>query len=173
MERSETPSAAASPGGYGKWNPNSIVGGALVILAGIFLFYVIPNYINLPPFMQHPLLSPRFLPQLAGWIVLVLATLLLIEGLLHPPEREEAEALRSGVPMLRQGLMVAAGVVYVLFFEQLGAIGSGVLASVLLFLASNLRSPWVYALAIAFPVGVSLLFIHVMNVPLPTGTLWE
>ena len=173
MERSEIHSVEASPGSYGKWNPNSILGGALVILAGVFLFYVIPNYINLPPFMQNPLLSPRFLPQLAGWIVLVLAALLVIEGLLNPPEREEAEALRAGVPMLRQGLMVAAGVVYVLFFEELGAIGSGVLASVLLFLASNLRNPWVYALAIAFPVVVSLLFVHVLNVPLPIGTLWE
>lgn len=173
MEKSEIHSVAASPGSYGKWNPNSILGGALVVLTGIFLFYVIPNYINMPPFMQHPLLSPRFLPQLAGWIVLVLAALLLLDGLLNPPQREEAEALRSGVPVLRQVLMVAAGAVYVLFFEQLGAIGSGLLASVLLFLASDLRKLWVYALAIAFPVVVSLLFVHVLNVPLPTGTLWE
>lgn len=173
MEKSEIHSVEANSGAYGKWNPNSILGGALVVLTGIFLFYVIPNYINMPPYMQHPLLSPRFLPQLAGWIVLVLAALLLIEGLINPPEREQAEGLRSGVPLVRQVLMVVAGVVYVLFFEELGAIGSGLLASVLLFLASGLRKPWVYALAIAFPVAVSLLFVHVLNVPLPTGTLWE
>ena len=69
--------------------------------------------------------------------------------------------------------MVGAGVVYAFFFEQLGAIGSGVLACVLLFLASGLRNPLIYLLAIAFPVLVTMLFIYLLNVPLPVGELWE
>ncbi|OEY67969.1 hypothetical protein BG841_07885 [Marinobacter sp. X15-166B] len=157
----------------GRWNPNSILGGVFSILALCFLYYVVPTHIELPYHMQHPLLSPQFLPQLAGWMVLVLSLLLMIDGLLKPPKREAADEYRRGVPVLRQVLMLVAGILYAVFFEQLGAIGSGVLATALLFLASGLRSVWVYALVIVFPVVVTLLFIHVLNVPLPAGTLWE
>ncbi|MBU2954805.1 tripartite tricarboxylate transporter TctB family protein [Marinobacter sp. F3R08] len=173
MEKSELQFAAASESHYGRCNPNSILGGTFSILALGFLFYVIPAFIEIPAYMQHPLLSPRFLPQLAGWLVLALSLLLMIDGLIKPPKRSETDEFRRGVPIMRQVLMVAAGIVYVLFFEELGAIGSGVLASVLLFLASGLRTIWVYALAIIFPAVVTLLFIYVLNVPLPPGTLWE
>ena len=173
MEKSELQFAAASESHYGRCNPNSVLGGTFSILALGFLFYVIPAFIEIPAYMQHPLLSPRFLPQLAGWLVLALSLLLMIDGLVKPPKRSETDEFRRGVPIMRQVLMVAAGIVYVLFFEELGAIGSGVLASVLLFLASGLRTIWVYALAIIFPAVVTLLFIYVLNVPLPPGTLWE
>lgn len=173
MEKFEQQFVASNVSLYGRWNPNSVLGGIFAILAVCFLFYVIPSHIVIPADMQHPLLSPRFLPQLAGWMILVLSTLLMIDGLVKPPKREEIDEFRRGVPIMRQALMVAAGIVYVLFFEELGAIGSGVLASALLFLASGLRNPWVYALAIVFPVVVTLLFIYVLYVPLPVGTLWE
>jgi len=172
MEKSEVQVVGASESLSGRWNQNSMLGGAFSILALGFLFYIIPNYIEIPSHMQSPLLSPRFLPQLAGWLVLVLSILLLIGGLTKPPKQDAADELRRGVPVTRKLLMVAAGVVYVLFFEQLGAIGSGVLASVFLFLASELRGFWVYALAVIFPAIVTLLFIYILNVPLPEGTIW-
>ena len=173
MDKSEQRFDSIKEPPYGKWNPNSVLGAIFSILAMCFLFYVIPNHIEVPSYMQHPLLSPRFLPQLAGWLVLVLSVVLLIDGLIKPPKREETDEFRRDVPVMRQLLMVAAGIVYVLFFEQLGAIGSGVLASALLFLASGLRSLKIYTLVIIFPVVVTLLFIYVLNVPLPPGTLWE
>ena len=173
MEKTEQPFVEVSMPRYGRWNPNSVLGGILSILAVCFLFYIIPSFIEVPASMQHPLLSPRFLPQLAGWMVLALSVLLLVDGLIKPPKREEVDEFRRGVPVMRQVLMVAAGIVYVLFFEEFGAIGSGVLASALLFLASGLRNLWIYALVIVFPVVVTLLFIYVLNVPLPAGMLWE
>lgn len=173
MEKSEQQFAEVEASLYGRRNPNSVLGCVFSILAVYFLFYVIPGYIETPAHMQHALLSPRFLPQLVGWIVLVLSIVLMIDGLLTPPKREAVDEFRRGVPVMRQALMVAAGIVYVLFFEELGAIGSGVLASALLFLASGLRSLRVYALVIAFPVIVTMLFIYVLYVPLPAGTLWE
>ncbi|PCM44416.1 tripartite tricarboxylate transporter TctB family protein [Marinobacter sp. ANT_B65] len=173
MEKSERQFVAASESHCGRCNPNSVLGGVFSILAVGFLFYAIPTHIEIPGHMQHPLLSPRFLPQLAGWVVLALSLVLLIDGLVKPPRKSETDEFRRGVPVMRQVLMVAAGVIYVLFFEELGAIGSGVLACVLLFLASGLRDLRVYALAIIFPAVVTLLFIYVLNVPLPPGTLWE
>ncbi len=173
MATSENQTANLAATHYGRFNPNTIVGAVFFILALVFLYYVVPNYISAPPFMQHPLLSPKFLPQVAGWSVLVLSLVLFVSGLRVPPEREPGDELRHGVSVIRQVLMVAAGVVYAFFFEQLGAIGSGVLACVLLFLASGLRKPWVYLLALVFPVAVTLVFVHLMNVPLPVGELWE
>lgn len=173
MAISENQSADTPATHYGRLNPNTIVGVVFFILALVFLYYIIPSYISAPPFMQHPLLSPRFLPQVAGWSVLVLSLVLMVSGLRVPPEREPGDELRRGVSLIRQALMVGAGVVYAFFFEQLGAIGSGVLACVLLFLASGLRNPLIYLLAIAFPVLVTMLFIYLLNVPLPVGELWE
>ncbi|MFV8572305.1 tripartite tricarboxylate transporter TctB family protein [Marinobacter sp. SBS5] len=173
MEKSEIHTVATMGNHHGRWNPNSLLGGAFCILAAIFLFYVVPTHINMPPYMQHPLLSPRFLPQVAGWLVFILSFLLMIDGMTKPPKRTETDELRRGVPLARQALMLAAGVVYAIFFEELGAMGSGILASAFLFLASGLRGLGVYALALVFPVIVTLLFIYVLNVPLPVGTLWE
>ncbi len=173
MEKSEINLSEVAERYYGRLNPNSVLGAILVLVAGIFLFYIVPTYINEPPSMQHPLLSPRFLPQLAGWLVLLLSLALLIEGLVRPPKHTVAEQLHKGIPVLRWVLMIASGAIYMLFFEELGAIGSGILVSVLLFLASDLRKVSIYLLAIVFPVVVSLLFVHLLNVPLPVGTLWE
>ena len=55
----------------------------------------------------------------------------------------------------------------------LGAIAAGILGTLLLFAAHPVRKTWLYLLAIALPWLVSLLFIHVLNVPLPSGTLWN
>ncbi|WP_323752975.1 tripartite tricarboxylate transporter TctB family protein [Marinobacter sp.] len=173
METSEIHSVKAMASRHGRLNPNSVLGGAFCILAAIFLFYVVPTHINMPPYMQHALLSPRFLPQVAGWLVFSLSFLLMIDGIMKPPKRAEADELRRGVPLIRQALLLAAGVIYAIFFEELGAMGSGILASAFLFLASGLRGLKIYALVIVFPVVVTLLFIYVLNVPLPVGTLWE
>jgi len=121
MELSDDQSTHTANDEYGRLNPNSLLGGLFFVVSLVFLFYVIPNYINLPPYMQHPLLSPRFLPQLAGWLVLILAFVLMVNGLLYPPKREEADELRQGVPVLRQVLMLAAGAIYAVFFERIGS----------------------------------------------------
>ncbi|WP_051299295.1 tripartite tricarboxylate transporter TctB family protein [Marinobacterium litorale] len=158
---------------HGRVNPNSMLGAALVILACIFIFYLVPQYIEVSGMVKNPMMSPRFLPLLAGWMVLLCSLILLVNGLLWPPKHTEAEAFHAGIPKLRWVLMLAAGAVYTMLFEQLGAITSGVIATFMLFLAHHLRHFSIYLLALLFPVVVSLLFIYLLNVPLPAGMLWE
>lgn len=158
---------------FGRFNPNSILGVTFAFLAIVFLYYLVPNYIEEPSHIKTPMLSPRFIPFVAGWLVLVLSIVMFIEGLLRPPKHTASEALHSGIPKLRWALMIAACAVYIFLFEQLGAIACGIIACLFLFLASNVRHVWVYLLGLVFPVVVSLLFVHVLNVPLPGGLIWE
>lgn len=165
---------AAASSGRPRWaNVNTLLGAFWLAAALVFLFYLVPNFIDEAPMVENPMQSPRWLPSVAGWLVAVLALALILEGCLRPPlpsaEKEPAE----GSPPRRWLLMIAGLAAYWLLFEPLGAIAAGILGTLLLFAAHPVRKPWLYLLAIVLPWLVSLLFIHVLNVPLPSGTLWD
>nr|WP_067297483.1 tripartite tricarboxylate transporter TctB family protein [Marinobacterium profundum] len=158
---------------HGRIKPDLILGMCLVVLASIFIFYLVPQYITEPQMVKNPMLSPRFLPLVTGWVVLLLSVIVLLEGIRRPPKQNSVENVHAKVPRLRWVLMLAAGLVYSLLLEELGAIASGVIATAMLFIAHGLRQVRIYLLALVFPVVVSLLFVHVLNVPLPVGMIWE
>jgi putative tricarboxylic transport membrane protein len=155
-----------------RWaNINTWLGTFWLVAALVFLFYLVPNHIDEAPMVENPMQSPRWLPTVAGWLIAVLSMALIIEGCLRPPARDAAS--EAGAPAWRWLLMLAGLGAYWLLFEPLGAILAGILGTLLLFIAHPVRKPWLYLLAIALPWSVSLLFIHVLNVPLPSGTLWD
>lgn len=157
-----------------RWaNVNTLLGAFWLAAALVFLFYLVPNYIDEAPMVENPMQSPRWLPSVAGWLIAVLSLALILEGLFRPPASDPA-AERNEAATPRRWLLMLAGLgVYWLLFEPLGAIGAGILGTLLLFAAHPVRKPWLYLVAIALPWLVSLLFIHVLNVPLPPGTLWN
>lgn len=158
--------------GLPRWaNINTLLGAIWLAAAMVFLFFLVPNYIEEAPMVQNPMQSPRWLPSAAGWLVAVLSLALIIEGCLRPPQRQADT--EGGAPAHRWLLMLAGLGAYWLLFEPLGAIAAGILGTLLLFAAHPVRKPVLYLLAIALPWLVSLLFIHVLNVPLPSGTLWD
>ena len=67
--------------------------------------------------------------------------------------------------------MVAALLTYVALFEAMGAVLTGILATLILFVAHPVRTWWAYGLAFVVPVAVTLLFVNVMNVPLPLSPI--
>lgn len=144
-----------------------VTGLVLLVLSLVLAFYLIPNYIGEPPILQNPMMSPRWLPNIVSWLMLALALLLVAQGVLTKTVRDGDERKLVKGPVRRFLVMIAGILVYVFFFEMLGAILSGVLATVLLFLAHPVRIWWAYGFAIALPAGVTLLFVNVMNVPLP------
>lgn|SRR5690554_5367358 len=160
-------SSQSAGGGMIKDPWDVIAGGVLLGFSLLLLFYLIPNYIGQPPILQNPMMSPRWLPTIVGWMLVAFSLLMIIQGVLVADDEEGSERRFERGPWLRFALMGLALIVYVGFFEMLGAIISGVLATLILFVAHPVRTLWVYSLAIAFPVGVSLLFTEVMNVPLP------
>ncbi|MCQ4258106.1 tripartite tricarboxylate transporter TctB family protein [Stutzerimonas stutzeri] len=155
-----------------RWaNINTLLGAFWLVAALVFLFYLVPNHIDEAPMVENPMQSPRWLPTVAGWLIAVLSLALILEGCFRPPGRPEASG--AGAPAWRWLLMLAGLAAYWLMFEPLGAILAGILGTLLLFIAHPVRKPWLYVLAIGLPWLVSLLFIHVLNVPLPSGTLWD
>ncbi|MCE0731901.1 tripartite tricarboxylate transporter TctB family protein [Halomonas sp. G15] len=157
-----------STGGTLIKDPWDVVAGAVLLgFSLLLLFYLVPNYIGEPPILQNPMMSPRWLPTIVGWLLLVFSLLMMLQGVLVADDGEDSGRRFECGPWMRFALMVLALVVYVGLFEMLGAIISGILATLILFIAHPVRIWWVYGLAIAFPVGVSLLFTEVMNVPLP------
>ncbi|WP_028238378.1 tripartite tricarboxylate transporter TctB family protein [Stutzerimonas azotifigens] len=159
--------------GRPRWvNLNTLLGVFWLLAALLFLFHLVPNHIEEPPMVQNPLQSPRWLPSVAGWLVALLSLALIVEGCLRPPVRDP-DAAEGGAPAWRWLLMLAGFAAYWLLFEPLGATAAGILGTLLLFAAHPVRRPWLYLLAIALPWLVSLLFVHVLNVPMPSGTLWD
>jgi putative tricarboxylic transport membrane protein len=149
-------------------DPGDVLAGTVLLIASaILLFYLVPNYIGEPPILQSPMMSPRWLPRIVGWLLLGFSVLLIVQGMLvDNTDNEDGRRIEKG-PRRRSALMVVALVVYVALFEMLGAVISGILATLILFVAHPVRTWWVYGLAIVFPVVVTFLFVKVMNVPLP------
>lgn len=152
---------------------NTLLGAFWLVSALVFLFYLVPNYIDEAPMVENAMQSPRWLPSVAGWLVAALSLVLILEGCLRPPAQKSAKESNPSAPVSRWLTMLGGLGAYWLLFEPLGAIAAGILGTLLLFAAHPVRKPWLYLLAIALPWLVSLLFIHVLNVPLPSGTLWE
>lgn len=148
-----------------------IAGGILLCFSLALVFYLVPNYINEPPILQNPMMSPRWLPGIVGWLIVLFSVLLILQGLLLDRRHEDDERQIEKGPTRRFVLMVAALLTYVALFEAMGAVFTGILATLILFVAHPVRTWWAYGLAFVFPIAVTLLFVNVMNVPLPLSPI--
>lgn len=144
-----------------------ITGIVLLGFAIVLVFYLVPNYINEPPILQNPMMSPRWLPTIIGWLILLFSVLLILQAFIVEQRAEEDERAIEKGSTRRFVLMVLSLVIYVALFEAMGAVFCGILATLVLFVAHPVRIWWVYSLAFLFPIIVTLLFVEVMNVPLP------
>nr|WP_298415038.1 tripartite tricarboxylate transporter TctB family protein [uncultured Halomonas sp.] len=144
---------------------NVIVGAVFLVGALFFIFYMVPHHIQEAPLVKNPMMSPRWLPGIAGWLTAIFSLLLILEGLFG--QKAEHDKSQDGGPALRWMLMIVALAVYFFLFEWVGAIITGVLATVILFAAHPIRQWLVYILALVFPVAVVFFFIQVLDVPLP------
>ncbi|PCF96395.1 tripartite tricarboxylate transporter TctB family protein [Vreelandella nigrificans] len=146
-------------------------GIVLLCFAIVLVFYLVPNYINEPPILQNPMMSPRWLPGIVGWLIVLFSILLILQGLLLDRSSEEDERSIEKGTTRRFVLMVVALVIYVALFESMGAVFTGILATLVLFVAHPVRTWWVYSLAFVFPIAVTFIFVKVMNVPLPIAPI--
>ncbi|UXZ54031.1 tripartite tricarboxylate transporter TctB family protein [Halomonas sp. 7T] len=153
-------------------DPSDVVAGVILLSFSLVLvFYLVPNYINEPPILQNPMMSPRWLPGIVGWLILLFSILLILQGFLLDRSSEEDERNIEKGTTRRFILMVAALVIYVSLFESMGAVFTGILATLVLFVAHPVRTWWVYSLAFVFPIAVTFIFVKVMNVPLPISPI--
>ncbi|NGO90865.1 MAG: tripartite tricarboxylate transporter TctB family protein, partial [Halomonas sp.] len=59
-----------------------VTGVGMLGFSLLLLIYLVPNYIGQPPIMQNPMMSPRWLPNIVGWLLLVFSVLLILQGFL-------------------------------------------------------------------------------------------
>jgi len=146
---------------------------AMIVVALVFLLHLVPEYIVEPRRLQSPLLSPLILPQIMGWMVLLLSILLLLSTLFgRERERPPGVTPLRELPVRQWLLPFLAFLVYYFGFEALGAPLCGVLATLLLFLTMGVRRISLYAMGIVVPVAICLAFDYGLSVPLPYGYLW-
>lgn len=149
-----------------------IAGIALLVFSLVLVFYLVPNYINEPPILENPMMSPRWLPEIVGWLIVLFSILLIFQGLLIERSAEEGERTLEKGTSRRFIMMAVALAIYVVLFESMGAVFCGILATLVLFVAHPVRTWWVYSMAFLFPIVVAFLFVEVMNVPLPIMPFW-
>src|SRR5690554_6028728 len=130
---------------------------AMIVVALVFLLHLVPEYIVEPRRLQSPLLSPLILPQIMGWMVLLLSILLLLSTLFgRERERPPGVTPLRELPVRQWLLPFLAFLVYYFGFEALGAPLCGVLATLLLFLSMGVRRISLYAMGIVVPVAICL-----------------
>ena len=149
-------------------DPGDVIAGSILLGFSLALvFYLVPNYINQPPMLENPMMSPRWLPGIVGWLIVLFSILLILQGFLVDRSGEEDERDIEKGSTQRFVLMVVSLGIYVALFESMGAVFTGILATLVLFVAHPVRTWWVYSLAFVFPIVVTFIFVKVMNVPLP------
>lgn len=154
-----------------KINLDSILGVLLLFISLFFIFYLVPNHIEAPRDVDNIMMSPRFIPLVTGWSIFILSIFLFIQGVRHPKEGEKI--LFFDTSIIRWLLMLSTFIIYTFLFEYLGAIASAFIASACLLLANYINKISIYFLMLVFPVIIYLLFVYLLNVPLPVGDIWR
>lgn len=145
-----------------------VIGSVMLAFSCSLIFYLIPQYVNEAAMVQNPMMSPSWLPRYMSWLICIISIVLIFQGIFRNSKSEDEMAGTERGPIVRLFLMVLALVVYLSLFETIGSILSGIIATLLLFIAHPIQAKWVYSLAFIIPVAITLLFTKVLGVPLPT-----
>ena len=155
------------------WNFNTALALATIALGGLVLVLV-PQQVDMPMLlfgMQGNELSPRAMPRLAGW-------LLVVGGLVYLVESLRLRELNGLAAMSRQalanvGFLVGLMVVYVLVLIPVGFVASSIAAAAAIaFYFGSRNGIAILAVAVAAPVLIYLLFTRTLSVSLPPFPLF-
>ncbi|MEJ6657014.1 MAG: hypothetical protein QNL70_13540 [Pseudomonas sp.] len=80
--------AAVRPANIG----NIAIGLVIFVCSLFFVLYLVPNHIQEPPFLQNPMMSPRFLPGIVGWLTVVFSLLLALDGVFGKASNHASES---------------------------------------------------------------------------------
>lgn len=165
-----------------------VVFGFLLLVLIAFLAIIVPAAIAVPNTLQHPALSPRFLPSILGVSIIVLALIGLTRAALAlrrlksargtvrrrmdtTAEQGSLAGLADEVlPLLAFGLLVAA----LLLTPLIGMVPAGTASVIALLVLGGERRLWAIALVgIGLSFGMGQVFSAALNVPVPMGALFR
>lgn len=135
-----------------------IIGGIVVVFGGFLLLYSIPENVRM---IDRPIPYPAMFPQMAAWMFICLGAVQMLIG-------KARFEFPSGTQFL-----AFLGVIFLTLLAVLGLEKFGYLPVMIPFMAavtliSRERRPlWVGVMVLGLPLGVWLLFEHVLQRPLP------
>lgn len=147
----------------------------LVLLGVLGAFAVVYSQLNLP--LQNPFgagVGPRFFPQLAGGVMLVMSVyLLVLQTWRRRTGRLDEEVLEMETrDIARVGVFIILTIGYMLIFVDVGFLVATSIFLFLLFITNGMRRYVLAAvLAIGFTIGMYFVFTVALGLPVPAPIL--
>ncbi len=147
-------------------NPSTILGTILVLFSGGVLYLVSQFSTAAEEFRA---LSPKFFPDFLGWVLLVLGTIIFVQGVRRPPAQVFSDRPEKAA-VVRAVLFVFLVGAYLYFLPALGFV---VVTALFMLAAQFLLGEKHFILNIlrtgVFVFLVNYLFSSLLRVPLPLG----
>ncbi len=147
-------------------NPSTILGSLLILFSGGVLYLVSCFSTAADEFRA---LSPRFFPNILGWMILGFGAFIFCKGLGESQgpifkERPEKKAVLNAV------FFVVSVAVYLYFLPSLGFIlMTGAFMIFSQWLLGEKSIPQILLKALVFTLAVNYIFLNLLTVPLPLG----
>lgn len=165
-----TPTGAAQAGGgepppAGRLRTDFIVAAVLLVFC-VVVYWLTTTFEEVPSSLSLNM-PPEFFPRLLVWTIAGLTVAMLLEG------RRRPEKQRRPIPPMVYYTALAL-VVFLVLTELFGLTLTMVAFCAALPLLWGERRLGILAVyAVAFPAGVYLLFVHVLEVRFPTGLVFR
>lgn len=169
------------------WNREIRVGFAVIFLALLSIFVVIPSGVDVPSNVEVRVMAPDFWPLTVSVAAAIAGGFVLIGGILEqqrrrlsavssmPDESVPTEKADSEYRPFIEGAVRVAGVLGVLlglyFLIPTIGIVVGCMALLVFLIRFTGETRWMYIVTIALilPVILYAFFVYVANVPMPLG----
>lgn len=150
-----------------------LFGAVTVVSAAAFALLVIPDGVTTPASVVHLPLSPAFLPYVLTIGVGLFAAIHFLEAIFapHMPADDEDRGGGLHARWKSRGLILSLLLLtYLLLPERLGMLTTAIIVTIALLAIGGERRPLILlGVGISVPLLVYLFFVHVAQVPMPTG----
>jgi putative tricarboxylic transport membrane protein len=152
-------------------NKSVVAGIILMVFSIVTLAFIIPTQIKTVEIYSQEM-SPRFFPNLAMVILLILSVILIVTKLMIPQAEDDVKPFRRKELFQASGAIIVMGLC-VFLIETIGYFlcTTGALVGLMLYLGSRNWKALIIA-AIVLPIFIYLLFEKGLNLELPRGVLF-
>jgi hypothetical protein len=152
-----------------------IFGVAVIILAAVFVVWVIPASVRVPASVEAAPLSPAFMPYTLSALIGAMGIVCVLQASLGqgiPKEESELTFVARRSWPARLALMFAIFGAFYLLPDILGMLPVAIIAmGILVFVGGERNLRRGLLVSVVLPIGVWLFFTLVAQVPLPEGLI--
>ncbi len=169
------------------WNTDMRVGLAVILLALLSVFVVIPSGVVVPSNVEVRVMAPDFWPLTVSMVAAIAGGFVFIGGLLEqkrrrltevssmpdesvPTDADSSEYRTAGIATLRVVIVVGSLFALYLLIPVVGIV-AGCMALLVFLIRFTGEARWKYiaSIAVILPSVLYAFFVYVASVPLPLG----